>query len=165
MKKLMVMGLTIFGLLLAAGCSNAEETGTKEKDETKAKTTHVAKKDGPVKTVNSIEMKFVDASITENGKGNKRIAKLNMSFKNDSDSSFGIGGGDFVLKNEKKTYQVDPASNNIGTEIQKGKTASGALYFEIPKVTQKEWTLEYKPVDPNKKQKEVLASWKISLAE
>lgn len=158
MKKLMVIGLTIFGLVLASGCSNADDTGNKEKDETKAKTTKVAKKDGPVKTVNSIEMEFVDATVTDNGKGDKKIAKLNMKFKNDSDSVFGIGGGDFVLKNEKKTYQVDPASNNIGTEIQKGKTASGALYFEIPKEKQKEWTLEYKPVDPNKKQKEVLAS-------
>ncbi|WP_244966973.1 DUF4352 domain-containing protein [Listeria grandensis] len=160
LKKVVLIamsGACALSLVACSGSPSNEET-PKAKQETKIEkeTTY------PVKTVNNIEMKIKDIETTENGKGDKNIVQLTMSFKNETSGKYGIGGNDFILKSGDKTYTVKTDANNIGTEIDPNKTVSGAVNFELPKDV-KSGEFSYQPVTFGKEKPKVLATWKISI--
>ncbi|EUJ38245.1 hypothetical protein PWEIH_09618 [Listeria weihenstephanensis FSL R9-0317] len=107
-------------------------------------------------------MQIKGIETTENGKGDKNIVQITMSFKNETDSKYGVGGNDFIFKSGDKTYQVKADANNIGTEIAADKTVSGAINFELPKDV-KSGEFSYQPVTFGKEKPKVLATWKISI--
>ncbi|MBA3927928.1 DUF4352 domain-containing protein [Listeria rustica] len=160
LKKVMLIAMSGACALSLVACS-----ATPTKEET-PKTTQEAKsekeKTYPAKTVNNIEMQIKGIETTENGKGDKNIVQITMSFKNETDSKYGIGGNDFIFKSGDKTYQVKTDANNIGTEIAADKTVSGAINFELPKDV-KSGEFSYQPVTFGKDKPKVLATWKISI--
>ncbi|MBC1308629.1 DUF4352 domain-containing protein [Listeria booriae] len=162
LKKVMLMAMLGAGALSLAACStstsNEEAPKTKQETKVEKETTY------PVKTVNNIDMQIKNIETTENGKGDKNIVQLNMTFKNETDSKYGIGGNDFILKAGDKTYNVKADANNIGTEIAPGKTASGAVNFEIPKDV-KSGEFSYQPVTFGKDKPKILATWKIVIPD
>lgn len=158
----MLIAMLGAGALSLAACStstsNEEAPKTKQETKVEKETTY------PVKTVNNIDMQIKNIETTENGKGDKNIVQLNMTFKNETDSKYGIGGNDFILKAGDKTYNVKADANNIGTEIAPGKTASGAVNFEIPKDV-KSGEFSYQPVTFGKDKPKILATWKIVIPD
>ncbi|EUJ47018.1 DUF4352 domain-containing protein [Paenilisteria rocourtiae] len=154
MKKIFIALLSVLFVFSLSGCAT---DGAKQE-----KTNKQEKVENVTKSVNNVDMKIEKVEMKENGKGDKNIMQLTMHFKNESDSKYGIGGNDFILKSSDKTYQVKSDANNIGTEIASGKSATGAVNFELPKDV-KTGELVYQPVTPGKEKPKALATWEISL--
>ncbi|MBC1558420.1 DUF4352 domain-containing protein [Listeria booriae] len=160
LKKALLIAMSGLCALSLAACSSSssnEETSTPKQEE-KAKNTD----EYPTKTVNNMEMQIKNIETTENGKGDKNIVQITMSFKNKMDSKEGIGGNDFILKSGDKIYKVKTDASNIGTEIAPGKTVSGPINFELPKDV-KSGEFSYQPVTFGKEKPKVLATWKITI--
>jgi hypothetical protein len=163
MKKAILIAMSGVCALSLAACS---DQGSKEmktdspKHGEKADTTQ----NYPTKTVNNVEMKIENIKTTENGKGDKNIVQFNLTFKNNNDGNYGVGGNDFILKSGDKMYTVKADANNIGTEIGADKTVKGSVNFEIPKGVQK-GEFSYKPVAVGKQKSEVLATWNVTIPE
>ncbi|WP_430535410.1 DUF4352 domain-containing protein [Listeria rocourtiae] len=154
MKKIFIPILSALFIFSLVGCTTG---GAKQEETSKQE-----KVENVTKAVNNVDMKIEKVEMKENGKGDKNIMQLTMHFKNESGSKYGIGGNDFILKSSDKTYQVKSDANNIGTEIAPGKTATGALNFELPKDV-KTGELVYQPVTSGKEKSKALATWEISL--
>lgn len=67
-----------------------------------------------------------------------------VSVKNNSEKSFGIGAGEFTLKNEHNEKYKISEGDNFGGEIKKGESISGTMYFKVPLDTKKV-TVMYSP--------------------
>ncbi|MBC1227992.1 DUF4352 domain-containing protein [Listeria booriae] len=154
LKKLLITAMLGASILSLGACSSTPSN--EETPKTKQTTTYTTK------TVNNIEMAIKNIETTENGKGDKNIVQLTLDFKNKTDSKYGIGGNDFILKSGDKTYTVKTDANNIGTEIEPNKTVTGTINFELPKDV-KSGEFSYQPVTFGKEKPKVLATWKISI--
>ncbi|MBC2370742.1 DUF4352 domain-containing protein [Listeria booriae] len=162
LKKVLLIamsGACVLSLTACSGSTTKEETPKTTQEAKTEKETNYA-----VKTVNNIEMQIKGIETTENGKGDKNIVQLTMSFKNETDGKYGIGGNDFILKSGDKTYTVKTDATNIGTEIAPGKTVTGSVNFEVPKDV-KSGEFSYQPVTFGKEKPKVLATWKISIPD
>lgn len=121
------------------------------------------------KTVKNVDMKIKNVKRTEDGKGRHDMLRVNMKVTNHSNSKFGIGGGDFILKDKKakKEYHVEPTANNIGTEVAVDKSAEGSVIFSIDKDASKKLELVYKPVvvKNSKTKAKELSKWTLTLPQ
>ncbi|PLS37027.1 hypothetical protein CYV26_00825 [Carnobacterium maltaromaticum] len=150
MKKISLS--VIIALLFLGGCG-ALTTETKKDLENQSKTINEFK----TKFIQNIKMKLTMIEANQSGLDEKKkIVAISMDFKNEDAQAVGIGGGDFILKENDKKYEVISDANNIGQEIEVGKKSTGMLYFEVPEEAQKA-ELIYTPGD------EVLAKWEIEL--
>lgn len=163
MKKVLLAVVSSLCALSLVACSSPtkEEGEATKTQESVGKNTSVTY---PVKTVDNVEMKIESIETTENGKGDKNVVQVNMNFKNENTTSWGVGGSEFIIKDGDKTYTVIPEANNIGTDIEANKQVSGALNFELPKDV-KSGDLSYKPVTFGKEKPKVLATWEISIPD
>ncbi|MBC1520091.1 DUF4352 domain-containing protein [Listeria aquatica] len=157
MKKMVLMSIAFLVAIGLFGCSS-DSDNKQEKNNEKARTEQKL----PSKTINNVNIKVSNLKLTENPSGKKNILQAELAMVNNSNSTVGIGAGDFQVTAKGKTYMIYPEGNNFGSEISKGKKLKGSAYYEIPKGIKKV-ELQYKPVVVEGQKSKVLGTWNLNL--
>ncbi|MGG4155014.1 DUF4352 domain-containing protein [Peribacillus muralis] len=111
---------------------------------------------------NKIDMVVTDL-VVSNSQSEKKdtiMLEVEMEFKNNSKSDYGIGAHDFKVKDQDgkihDVYGMEP--DNFGDVLPPGKSMKGTGYYEVPKNT-KNVSFIYQPKE------ESLAEWKLTVPE
>lgn len=125
MKNLQLIKLIIGVIIISTvviGCSKAEETPDKPKEET---TKEISKKEYETKEMDEFEITLKNAEIKEEN------IKLDMEVKNLAKKERLFDGLVLTVKNkEGKELQV-AAENHLSNTIKNGKTIKGSVYFKV----------------------------------
>ncbi|PJN90312.1 hypothetical protein CVN76_11235 [Bacillus sp. mrc49] len=111
---------------------------------------------------NKIDMivKNLVVSNSQSGKKDTMMLEVEMEFKNNSKSDYGVGAHDYKVKDKDGeiyiAYAMEP--DNFGDVISPGKSMKGTGYYEIPKNT-KNVSFIYQP------KKESLAEWNLTVPD
>ncbi|WP_163655323.1 DUF4352 domain-containing protein [Listeria sp. PSOL-1] len=154
MKKFPLLFMLLAAIMLVTACGQNEKA-----DKKTTETNHT-------KSVNGVEMKVEKLKLTEDGATKNHLLQIAMKFKNNNKTNFGIGAGDFKLKDaDGKELKLKTEAPNFGDEIKSDKELTGNAYFIVPK-TIKTAKLIYQPVTTVKsKKKETEVSWNLTLPE
>ncbi|UXR70258.1 DUF4352 domain-containing protein [Staphylococcus sp. IVB6246] len=171
MKKLIGMALASTLILGACGSDEGSESSNSEKElknqeDTANKTFKVGdtiKGDGVSYTLESVE--YADTSgefstATDNGVA----LKVNLSFKNENEEQVLVTDADVTMKvngqNYQQWYGCDDVRGNFAHQLNKGNTATGYVYFDVPEAD--EYTLELNAMPVFK---EVKGKWQIKSSD
>ncbi|MBC1501450.1 DUF4352 domain-containing protein [Listeria weihenstephanensis] len=125
MKKIIMTILaTLLLSVVLVGCGNSEETDLN-------------------KALGAKEMTVTPTKVTREkaATDRKRILKIEVKVKNNTEKPIGIGAGNFALKDaDGKEYDIyGMKTDSLGQEVAAGKTITGNIYFEIPASLEKGW--------------------------
>ncbi|MBC2035224.1 DUF4352 domain-containing protein [Listeria booriae] len=158
MKKLLIAALSSLLVLSMTACSSTSDKDANTKA-TQAETKTELNKE---KAINDINMKITSATIIKDDTLKKDEAMLQLKFaiKNGSKADYGVGSGDFYIKDKSgKKYEMAGHEDNFGDVIKVGKTLNGSGYYTIPKDA-KDLTVVYDQAINKAKDKKTI-SWEI----
>lgn len=160
MKKLLIVGVTIGTLLGTAACSNTEDKAEPKSEQVSEKTTKT--EINQVKTINNIEMKITGDKIVKDDtlKTDQELLEVSFDIKNKSKSDYGVGSGDFYVKDkEGKKYLMYGNEDNFGAVIKTKEELKGKGYYAIPKGAKDLVVVYDKAVDHSKSEKTI--EWNV----
>lgn len=97
---------------------------------------------------------------TENVSEEEKIVQISLEIKNDGKEEFGIGAGDFYIKDDTgNKYTMYSHEDNFGGVIPIGEKIQGNGYYKVPK-NAKGLKLIYSPVIKENQNNQII-EWKL----
>lgn len=158
MKKTILSALCITSVLFANGCTGAKDAENKSSATQNSEATEIGKE----KKINDIKIKITEVKVKKDDtiSENEKLIQLKFDIKNDSKETFGIGTGDFYVKDKDgKKYEMFGQEDNFGDVIQTKKSLQGNGYYKVEKDA-KDLMLVYSPIRNQDKEQKNL-EWKI----
>ncbi|PEX07096.1 hypothetical protein COD78_23855 [Bacillus cereus] len=152
-------------ILFAGGCAvnQGEKKQTIEQkgaDIQKAADTEIGKE----KMIQDKKMKITGAKIIKDDTISKeeQLVEITFDIKNAGKSDFGIGSGDFYIKDKKgNTYEMYGREDNFGDVIPVDKSLQGNGYYKVKKGA-KDLSIVYSPaIEREQRADKEIATWKI----
>ncbi|PER36573.1 hypothetical protein COL26_33955 [Bacillus thuringiensis] len=124
-------------ILFAGGCTanpgeKKQSIEQKGSDTQKAADTEIGKE----KTIQDKKIKITEVKIIKDDTVSEKeqIVQVKFDIKNEGKEDFGIGSGDFYIKDKKgNTYEMYGRDDNFGDVIPADKSLQGNGYYKIAK--------------------------------
>ncbi|WP_278925317.1 DUF4352 domain-containing protein [Staphylococcus auricularis] len=154
---LLIIGIIIAFVLTGAFIEGVDEelNGTKEEQEEREDTANKTfkvgdsiKGDNVTYTLESVE--YADTSAEDASEPENGVAlKVNLSFKNENDEQVLVDSNDFSIKvngeNFEEWYGSDDTNEGFSHQLNKGNTAKGYIYYDVPDSDNYDLELEAMP--------------------
>ena len=154
---LLIIGVVIIFALTGAFFKGVDEelNGTKEeqqdREETANKTFKVGdsiKGDNVTYTLESVEYADTSGELATEPENGVAL-KVNLSFKNENDEQVLVDSNDFSIKvngeNFEEWYGSDDTNEGFSHQLNKGNTAKGYIYYDVPDSDNYDLELEAMP--------------------